>query len=97
MIKRVLVGTQEVEIGQYFSSPELRQDVRNHCVPFFDVFHDEEDDEYDYVAEPLLRRFYEPHFFMVGEVVEFFRQMLEGLQFMHEEGVAHQSVHFTCS
>ncbi len=79
MVKRVLVGTREVEIGQYFSSSEFSQDVRNHCVPFLDVFHDDEDEDYDYVVEPLLRRFDEPPFFVIGEVIEFIRQLLEVL------------------
>ncbi len=77
MIKRVLAGSQETDIGQYFSSPKLREDVRNHCVPFLDVFHDDEDDGYNYIIEPVLRDFKDPGFFAVGEVVEFVRQMLE--------------------
>ena len=77
MVKRVEVGTREVEILRYFSSPDLRQNERNHCVPLLDVFHDEDDEDYDYVVEPLLRTFYQPDFFMIGEVIEFIRQTLE--------------------
>ncbi len=77
MIKRVLAGSQETNILQHFSSSTLRQDNRNHCVPLLDVFNDSEDEDYNYIVEPVLRGFDEPGFFTVGEVVEFVRQMLE--------------------
>ncbi|OBZ70643.1 hypothetical protein A0H81_09385 [Grifola frondosa] len=36
------------------------------------------------MAMPFLRRYNDPRFWTVGEVIEFFRQIFEGLQFMHE-------------
>lgn len=42
------------------------------------MFHDDSDDEYDYLVEPVhLRTFDGPPFCVVGEVLEFIRQMLE--------------------
>ncbi|KAL5492980.1 hypothetical protein ACEPAI_4428 [Sanghuangporus weigelae] len=39
---------------------------------------------------PLLSIFYEPPFSSVDEVIDFMKQMLEGLSFMHENGAAHR-------
>lgn len=77
MIKRTLAGTQEILIGKFFSTEDIRSNPRNHCVPFLEVFHDDEDEEYDYIVMPVLRPFDDPQFFALGEAVEFVRQTLE--------------------
>jgi serine/threonine protein kinase len=43
---------------------------------------------------PLLRKYDSPRFDSIGEAVEFFRQMFEGLQFMHHHHVAHRDCNF---
>ncbi|OCH93150.1 hypothetical protein OBBRIDRAFT_749934 [Obba rivulosa] len=80
----------EIDIGTYFSSEPLKSDVRNHCVPLYEVLDVPDDQDLKLLVMPLLRDFDDPHMETVGEAVEFFRQVFEGLQFMHENHVAHR-------
>jgi len=83
----------EIDIGLFFSSDPLSSDPRNHCVPFLEVLPCPDDDDIVVVVMPFLRKFDSPDFDTVGEVVEFIRQMIEGLQFIHEHNVAHRDYH----
>ncbi|KAI0709590.1 hypothetical protein C8T65DRAFT_197773 [Cerioporus squamosus] len=84
------VHPHEVDIGRYLTSPPLSDDPRNHCCPILDVLQDPRDPDIQLVVLPFLKRYNDPKFGTVGEAVEFFRQALEGLQFMHEHHVAHR-------
>ncbi|KLO08628.1 hypothetical protein SCHPADRAFT_916894 [Schizopora paradoxa] len=87
-LKRVAKGSPEVEILQYLSDPQLRSDPRNHTVPLLDFLIGE--GENNFLVMPVLRRFGDPPFVYVGEVVDFVRQTLEGLAFLHDVGIAHR-------
>lgn len=76
-IKKVLAETREVTIARMLSEPENLRDPTNHCVPIFDYFIDEEEDDMGYLVMPVLRRFNDPPFFYVDEVVDFIKQTLE--------------------
>ncbi|KZV68704.1 hypothetical protein PENSPDRAFT_609718 [Peniophora sp. CONT] len=89
-IKCVNTGDLESQIACALSSDALRRDPRNHSVPIEDVFADDEDPSVSYLVMPFLRRMNSPEFETVGEVVDFVDQILEGLAFMHEQGVAHR-------
>lgn len=93
MLKKVLPeeGPHELSITQYFSSPELRGDPRNHCVQLLDLI-DTTDVKFDkrLMVMPFLRPFNHPRFQTFGEFVAFFTQICEGLQFMHQRNVAHR-------
>ncbi|RDX54901.1 hypothetical protein OH76DRAFT_1429087 [Lentinus brumalis] len=93
-IKRILksVHPSESEIGRFLSSPPLTSDPRNHCCPVLDVLDDPEDSDVQLIVMPLLRRYYEPKLATVGEAMELFRQVLECLQFIHEQHVAHRDI-----
>ncbi|KAJ7439687.1 kinase-like domain-containing protein [Mycena latifolia] len=80
----------EVEIGRLFSTPALAKNPRNHCIPILDVLQDPHDDDKQIIVMPRLIRFDEPIFDTVGEVIDCFRQIFEGIQFMHENFVAHR-------
>jgi len=78
----------------YFSSPERRSDPRNHCVPILDHFtrspdNQAESEEY-FIVMPVLRPFDSPSFSTVSEAVDFVRQALEGLAYLHENDTAHR-------
>ena len=62
VIKKIKTGSSELRIGLYLSSPELKEDSRNHCVPILDHFQDEEDETVSFLVMPLLRRFDDPKF-----------------------------------
>ncbi|VDB87023.1 unnamed protein product [Peniophora sp. CBMAI 1063] len=80
----------EVAITTYLSSAGLARDPRNHCVPVLDSFDAPDDPTRTIIVLPLLRRFDDPPFETVGEAVDCIRQLLEGLQFMHEQYIAHR-------
>ena len=99
---------EELNIARYLTG--LR-DERNHCVSVWDFFDAPDDLSRTIIVMPLLRKFDDPPFETVGEVVECVRQLFEvgccleakvlqglmiaqGLQFMHDHGVAHR---FACS
>ncbi|KAJ3475559.1 hypothetical protein NLI96_g11760 [Meripilus lineatus] len=91
-MKRMNDGLEK-EIATYFSTEPLASHPRNHCVPVYEVLRVPDakgkDDEV-IIVMPLLRPFDDPRFKSVGEAVEFFRQIFEGLQFIHQCNVAHR-------
>ncbi|KAJ7196504.1 kinase-like domain-containing protein [Mycena pura] len=82
----------EVEIASFLSTPALAKNPKNHCIPVLDVLQDPFDDDKQIIVMPRLIRFDEPIFDTVGEVVDCFRQIFEGVQFMHENHVAHRDL-----
>ncbi|KAJ8588515.1 hypothetical protein M405DRAFT_882102 [Rhizopogon salebrosus TDB-379] len=80
----------EVHIGQYFMAERLASDPKNHCVPFLDVLSVPNEEDKQIIVMPLLLEFTRPRFDTFGEVVECFRQLFEGLLFMHNNHVAHR-------
>jgi len=86
------VHQYEVEIAQMFRQEPAKSDPRNHCVQIIEVLQDPKEEGASIIVMPFLKTYDEPRFQTVGEAVEFFRQTLEGLQFMHQNHVAHRSV-----
>ncbi|KAG9027015.1 hypothetical protein FS837_004401 [Tulasnella sp. UAMH 9824] len=89
-LKHTSNDSPEVSIGQYFSSEQLRNDPRNHCLPVLDVLKNEDDPEHVILVIPWLRRIDSPEPASIRECVDFIQQTLEGLVFMHEHKVAHR-------
>ncbi|KAG6833511.1 hypothetical protein H0H93_013221, partial [Arthromyces matolae] len=79
----------ELAIGQLFSSPELITDSRNHCVPILDVIQPKNGSNFAFIVMPLLFPSDLAPFETIGEVVEYMRQILEGVQYMHQLNVTH--------
>ncbi|KAH8111764.1 kinase-like domain-containing protein [Phellopilus nigrolimitatus] len=90
-IKKFSADSREAQIGLMLSSSERLSDPTNHCVPIFDMFV-EEDNQTVFIVMPLLRRFNDPEFEHVDEAVDFVRQALEGLVYMHSQNVAHRDL-----
>ncbi|KAH9947484.1 hypothetical protein B0H21DRAFT_807454 [Amylocystis lapponica] len=92
MLKRILKTRHpwEVDIGKMFSSEVFRSDPRNHCVPFLDVLQDPQDEDTVLFVLPFLREYNDPPLDTIGEAVEFLHQVFQGIQFMHENHVAHR-------
>ncbi|KAJ7282659.1 hypothetical protein C8J57DRAFT_1499628 [Mycena rebaudengoi] len=82
------INPYEVEIATFLTT--LKPGPTNHCVPILDVLHPPDDKSIAIIVMPLLRAYDEPNFDTIGEGVEFFRQIFEGLQFMHSNHVAHR-------
>ncbi|THH04862.1 hypothetical protein EW146_g10061 [Bondarzewia mesenterica] len=89
-IKIIRNNTSEIDIGRYLSTSSLITHPMNHCVPIFDSFNNPDEPNTSYIVMPYLRPFDDPPFGSVGEVVDFVRQTLEGLCFIHGQGVAHR-------
>ncbi|KAF8521585.1 kinase-like domain-containing protein [Hysterangium stoloniferum] len=88
--------SQEIQIGKFFSSDMLASDAQNHCVPIREIL---EVPTHLYngvslIVMPFLRRLDDPPFLTIGEALEFFRQVIEGLQFMHKNNVAHRDCNY---
>ncbi|KZV68698.1 hypothetical protein PENSPDRAFT_753941 [Peniophora sp. CONT] len=90
-IKRIEAGNfREASLATALYADPLRQDPMNHTVPIYEVFSDPEAPDVSYMVMPFLRYPDDPPFESVGEVMEFVDQVLEGLVFMHDQGVAHR-------
>jgi len=76
MLKRVSTA-RELEISQLVSSPRLRHDPRNHCVPLLEVIGLPDAHDQKLVVMPLLRPFDHPRFQTFGEFVAFFTQICD--------------------
>ena len=77
VIKRIKTRTQESKICQMLSTPERINDPHNHAVPLLDYFVDDANAEDAFIVMPLLRRFDDPEFTSVDEVIDFARQVFE--------------------
>jgi hypothetical protein len=80
-LKKVLPneGPHELLITQLFSSPGLKGDPKNHCVPLLDIVNLSQTgpDGRKLMVLPLLRPFKNPLFQTYGEFVAFFMQISE--------------------
>ncbi|KAI0054725.1 hypothetical protein BV25DRAFT_1816642 [Artomyces pyxidatus] len=88
--KRVDTGDLESTIALFLWAENLRDNPRNHSVPVLDIFPDPDNEHHSYMVMPFCNFMDKPAFTNVGEVVDFADQVLEGLLFMHEQGVAHR-------
>ncbi|KAJ3015694.1 hypothetical protein NUW54_g170 [Trametes sanguinea] len=90
LIKRIRRSSREIDIATYLSSAEMRKDPRNHSVPVLDVLNDPIDDTVAFLIMPFLRYIDDPPFESLENVLDCCEQLLEGLAFMHVQGVAHR-------
>ncbi|RDB25502.1 hypothetical protein Hypma_007510 [Hypsizygus marmoreus] len=81
---------EEVGVGQLFSSEPLAHHQNNHCIPILDVLQVPDDDDCLILVMPFLYPWDYWPFETIGEVVDFFRQIFEGLNFMHQNHVSHR-------
>ncbi|KAF8877127.1 kinase-like domain-containing protein [Mucidula mucida] len=78
----------EVNLCILFSE-KLARDPRNHCVQILEVLRSPLDPDIHIIVMPQLRRFDDLPFDTVGEFVDAFRQIFEGVEFMHKHRIAH--------
>ncbi|KAJ3760686.1 kinase-like domain-containing protein [Lentinula raphanica] len=89
-LKRVKISTGEARIATLFSNDIHNLDPRNHCVRLLEVLPVPNEDDKKFLVMVWMRPIMDPRFCTVGEGVQFFREMIEGLQYMHENNVAHR-------
>ncbi|KAJ7713712.1 kinase-like domain-containing protein [Mycena olivaceomarginata] len=89
-MKRIQSPSQELDIAVWFSNEPQRSDPANYCVPILQVLTDPKEEGWAIIVMPLLRAYDKPRFDTIGEAVAFFKQIFEGVQFMHRNNVAHR-------
>ncbi|KAI5120177.1 hypothetical protein M0805_002645 [Coniferiporia weirii] len=91
-LKRISKSSTERAIAQYLATKEKLQDPRNHCIPILDYFelNGEGEEDIEIIVMPLLRSLDKPPFSSADEVVDFVKQTLEGLSYIHSQNVAHR-------
>ncbi|KAJ4471466.1 kinase-like domain-containing protein [Lentinula aciculospora] len=89
-LKLVKVSTGEDAIATFFSNEEHNTNPRNHCIRVLEVLPVPGIDDEKIIVMPWLRKIMDPRFRTIGEAVHFFREMIEGLQCMHQNNVAHR-------
>ncbi|KAG9096220.1 hypothetical protein FS749_008885 [Ceratobasidium sp. UAMH 11750] len=82
-------GEEEVQILQHLSSSPYREDPTNHTVPCLDSFPIPDVEGGVFIVMPLLSTYTNPPFYNLSELHDFLDQVLEGLEFLHNNGVAH--------
>ncbi|KAF7323799.1 Protein kinase domain-containing protein [Mycena kentingensis (nom. inval.)] len=89
-----LVRDAELEILELLNSTSRRADPRNHTLPVLDKIPLPDDSRTDGVlfVFPFGREFDSPPFHCRWEFVEAFSQYLEGLEFLHENGICHGDI-----
>lgn len=86
----------ELSIHRLFSSNPLRDDPRNHCIPLVEVLNDPDcrmptgELGATFIVSPFVHQYDQWPFQTVDNVLGFIQQTLEGIEFMHEQGVSHR-------
>ncbi|KAL5536279.1 hypothetical protein ACEPAF_100 [Sanghuangporus sanghuang] len=90
-LKRVADDSSELRIHRFLLEDERLKDPCNHTATLVDQFDDDDDDPtMIYMVMHLLRQYELPEFFAVEEVVDFMKQILGDVTFMHKSNVAHR-------
>ncbi|KAG6848292.1 hypothetical protein H0H93_001465 [Arthromyces matolae] len=90
VLKKVKTSSEELKIAQFLSSPDIGSDPRNHSVPIFEIIHHPDDKDVTFLVMPVLLEMDYLPFRRLGEFAEAVRQYLTGLQFMHDNNIAHR-------
>ncbi|RDX54872.1 hypothetical protein OH76DRAFT_1339715 [Lentinus brumalis] len=72
-----------------FSTEPLASNPHNYAIPLYDTIQPPWDDDIVFLIMPHFIRIHKHKYATVGEAMECFRQLFEGLQFMHHNLVAH--------
>lgn len=78
-IKRVKTESPELLIAKFLSSDpsSFAGNTQNHCVPLLDHFADNVDSRISYIVMLFLRRFDDPLFETVADVIDFVNQIVD--------------------
>ncbi|TDL22420.1 hypothetical protein BD410DRAFT_260575 [Rickenella mellea] len=86
------LGAQELEIIQYLSRGEVRNDPRNPCIPLLDILDPPTHPNQRLLVMPLLYEVMGPLFKSVSECEGFVGQILRGMEFLHRHKIAHKDI-----
>ncbi|KAF8532686.1 kinase-like domain-containing protein [Gautieria morchelliformis] len=80
----------ELKVIQLLSSAPLRADPRNHTIPLLEVL---DAREWSIIVTPEWGTSNLERCATIEEYLEYARQLLEGLAFMHQKGIIHGDIH----
>ncbi|KAK0201940.1 hypothetical protein DFS33DRAFT_1034388 [Desarmillaria ectypa] len=84
----------ELSIRTFLINKEKPSGRRNHCLPILRTL-SISDKGHSIIVMPYLQEWYDPKFKTIGKGVQSFKEMLEGLQFIHGHRVPHHDGGFT--
>ncbi|KAF6757918.1 kinase-like domain-containing protein [Ephemerocybe angulata] len=82
----------EVPLMEYLNQEPQKSDPRNHAMPLIDVLYPPDEPSRRIIVMPVCRMWDTPNFDTVGEVVDCIRQLIEGVQFLHANRIAHRDL-----
>ncbi|KAG8694039.1 hypothetical protein FRC09_010097 [Ceratobasidium sp. 395] len=82
----------ELGILKHVHSPPYTGHICNHAVPLLGSIPMPDPNEGSFAVLPLLRVYNDPPFLNVAEAVEFMKQVLRGLAFMHAQSIVHRDI-----
>ncbi|KAJ3914612.1 kinase-like domain-containing protein [Lentinula edodes] len=89
-LKLVKVSTGEDKLTMLFSDDDHNPDPHNHCVRILEVLPVPGEDAGKILVMVWMRNVIDPRFRTIGEAIQFFKEMIQGLQYMHRNNVAHR-------
>ncbi|TFK74310.1 hypothetical protein BDN72DRAFT_833659 [Pluteus cervinus] len=97
LMKRIYRSSHpyEVEITTLFGTEPLASDPRNYCVQLQDTLYPPDHPDITIIVLPFLLPINTLPFDTVGEIVDFVQQIFSGLQFIHQNHVAHRDIGVT--
>ncbi|KAG6835759.1 hypothetical protein H0H93_014935 [Arthromyces matolae] len=84
----------DIPILHHLASEPFASNPRNHCVPILEIIEPLEGSSIAFIVMPLLYRPDFPSFKTIGEALGFWKQMIEGLHFLHENLIIHGDCKF---
>ncbi|TFK74323.1 hypothetical protein BDN72DRAFT_744001, partial [Pluteus cervinus] len=82
----------EIEITRALNTVPLASDSRNHTVHLEELLDPPGDTDVTIAVFPFLQQLVALRFDTVGEIIDFIRQIFTGLQFMHQNHIAHRDI-----
>ncbi|KAJ7172958.1 hypothetical protein C8R43DRAFT_677634 [Mycena crocata] len=92
VIKRVKTKSKELKMVRLLSSDNMREDLRNRTIPIIDIITLSRDPKISLLVMMYGRRFHYPPFHCRGEFFYALRQLLQGMEFMHEHNIVHGDI-----
>ncbi|KIJ43815.1 hypothetical protein M422DRAFT_228875 [Sphaerobolus stellatus SS14] len=83
----------ELRLNVLFSTEPLASNPKNHCVKVLEVLEVPDYEDLVLLVMPRLRIYNDPPFQTIGEGLHFIHQLFEGIDFLHDNRIAHRNIH----